>query len=90
MFSGEVLADNLPRMKAACPSQPLPNPRPLTDGAPSVVDASVGGDAAKPTVAREDETTVQRREAPVQLFLIHGGMDTQGEIFDDCLVYKLC
>ena len=24
-----------------------------------------------------------------KLLLIHGGMDTQGEIFDDCLVYRL-
>lgn len=24
-----------------------------------------------------------------KLLLIHGGMDTLGEIFDDCLVYRL-
>jgi hypothetical protein len=25
----------------------------------------------------------------VDLLLVHGGMDTEGEIFDDCLVYML-
>lgn len=46
----------------------------------SVVGAkSAAGASAEVT---EDDSTCK-------LLLIHGGMDTQGEIFDDCLVYRI-
>ena len=37
--------------------------------------------------ASAQETSGEQKSC--RLLLIHGGMDTQGEIFDDCLVYRL-
>ena len=39
--------------------------------------------------AKESSSAEASATEVCKLLLIHGGMDTAGEIFDDCLVYRL-
>ena len=67
----------------------LPQESPPTEGAtadPGVSDVTSGGDAASVLDPPPGDDIEYKT---VEMCLIFGGMDTEGEIFDDCLVYLI-
>ena len=70
------------------PSSPAHNPRRYTPTHSPVGSAA----STPPSVSPLPEMTAPEIQGPtktVEMMLLVGGMDTEGEIFDDCLVFLL-